>query len=87
MSQFQVTQTLRTEKAFIIKGILLEGQLSKGMDIHVSLNNSLKVTGGIKEVRKNNDHYDIVIECSDQDEIELWEMLNLDGDVIIIQQS
>ncbi|AHV98880.1 hypothetical protein PSAB_19945 [Paenibacillus sabinae T27] len=47
MSQFHVTQTLKTEKAFIIKGILLEGQISKGMVIHVSLNNSLQVTGGI----------------------------------------
>jgi hypothetical protein len=85
MSQFQVTQTMKTEKAFIIKGILLEGQLSKEMDIHVPLNNSLQVTGGITEIRKNNGHYDIVIGCSDQDEIELLEMLSLNGDVISIQ--
>ncbi|AFC27639.1 hypothetical protein PM3016_679 [Paenibacillus mucilaginosus 3016] len=85
MSQFQVAQTLRTEQAFIIKGILLEGQLSKGMYVHVPLNNSLQVNGCITEIRKDKDHYDIVVGCSDQDEIELWEMLNLNGDVICIQ--
>ncbi len=71
MAEFQVTQTLRRDKAFIIKGILLEGRLSKGMEIHVFLNNSLQLTSGITEIRKDKDHYDIVIGCSDQDEIEL----------------
>lgn len=72
MAQLQFTQALRTENGFIIKIILLDGSLRKGMNIHV--------TGGITEIKKNNNQFEIVIGCSDQDEIELWEMLNLDGD-------
>jgi len=84
MAQLKVIQTFTTKDAFIIRGVLLEGQILKGMEIHLSLNDSLQVTGTITEIKKINDHFDIVIESSDQDEVELWDMLNLIGDVINI---
>lgn len=84
MAQFQITKTSNIEDAFIIKGILLEGQIRKGMVIHVSLNNSLQVTGSIVEIKRTHDLYSLHIDCSDQEEIELWEMLNLNGEIINI---
>ncbi|NOU97875.1 hypothetical protein GC093_32310 [Paenibacillus sp. LMG 31456] len=67
MAQFQVTQTSRTENTLIIKGTLLEGQISEGMEVRVSLQLS---AGNCR--------------CLNQVEIELWEMLKLNGNVINI---
>lgn len=35
MAQFQVIQTMKSDNAFIIQGILLEGQINKGMEIQI----------------------------------------------------
>ncbi|QHW33791.1 hypothetical protein GZH47_25325 [Paenibacillus rhizovicinus] len=85
MAQFQVIETLKSENAFIIQGVLLEGQLNKGMEIHIPLNNNLDVTGVITEINETNNQYDIVIGCLDLEEITLWEMLNLKDNVIQIK--
>ncbi|MBD3918367.1 hypothetical protein H8B09_06335 [Paenibacillus sp. PR3] len=85
MAQFQVIQTLKTVNAFIFQGVLLEGQINKGMEIHVSLNKSMDVAGVITEINKSNCQYEIVIGCSDLEEIDLWDMLNLKDDVIQIK--
>ncbi|WP_028609059.1 hypothetical protein [Paenibacillus harenae] len=84
MAQFQVIQTWKTGDAFIIKGILLEGQIRNGMEIYVAFNSSLQMTGSIMDIKKINELYHISIGCSDKDEIELWEMLNLNGNVLKI---
>ncbi|MBA2937055.1 hypothetical protein HZF08_01910 [Paenibacillus sp. CGMCC 1.16610] len=85
MAQFQVTQTLKTDNAFIIQGFLLEGQIDKEMEIHIPLNKFLDVTGVITEISETNSQYNITIGCSDLEEIDLWDMLNLKDDVIQIK--
>ncbi|GMK49082.1 hypothetical protein PghCCS26_62120 [Paenibacillus glycanilyticus] len=52
--------------------------------MHVPLNNSLDLVGPVIDIKYDNDQFEIVIGCSDQDEIELWEMLNLNGDTLNI---
>jgi hypothetical protein len=84
VAQFQVTQTLKTGDAFVIKVILLEGQIHNGMEIQIAFNSSLQVTGSIMDIKKINELYNIPIGCSDKDEIEQWEMLNLNGEVLKI---
>ncbi|WP_317982450.1 hypothetical protein [Paenibacillus glycanilyticus] len=84
MAQLQVTQASRLGKDFLIRGILLAGSFQKGMNVHVPLNNSLDLVGPVIDIKYDNDQFEIVIGCSDQDEIELWEMLNLNGDTLNI---
>lgn len=85
MARFQVVQCIKTENAFVIRGILLEGQINEGMIIHVSLNKSLQITGEISEIKKIHNHYEIGIRCSDFEEMDFWEILNLKDDVIEIK--
>ncbi|UUZ82076.1 hypothetical protein LJK88_47580 [Paenibacillus sp. P26] len=85
MARFRIIQTSKEEDAFIIYGHLLEGQIHEGMQIHVPLNNSLDVTGVINEVIKNPHHHEIAIECSNADEADFWDILNLIGEVIVIK--
>lgn len=86
MARFQVVQTINHEHAFVIRGVLLEGAIEEWMQIHVSLNKSMQVTGEISEIVKTtNNQYEIYIPCSDFEEIDMWQMLNLKDDVIDIK--
>ena len=85
MAHFQITQTLKTDNAFVIQGVLLEGQTNKGMEIHIRLKKSLDVTGVITEINGTNSQYNISIGCLDLEEIDLWDMLNLKHEVIQIK--
>jgi len=62
----------------------LEGQIGCGMEIHIFFNNYLQITGSIKDVKITDELCSIRIGTSDQEELELWEMLSLNGDVITI---
>lgn len=85
MSRFYVTNSFRQNKTFNLLGILLDGELNEGMEIHVPLNSSLSVQGIIYSIVHIQDkEYRLIIDCDDIEEVEIWEMLNINNEEVII---
>ncbi|ULL18476.1 hypothetical protein DVH26_30800 [Paenibacillus sp. H1-7] len=85
IAEFKIRQTRKTETAFMIQGELINGQMVEGMEIHVYLNQHLQVSGVITEIIKVNEQYEMIIGCSDLDEVDFWDMLNLKDKVLEIK--
>ncbi|WP_336773100.1 hypothetical protein [Paenibacillus sp. MMO-58] len=85
MPKFKVTKTSKRETDFILYGNSLEGQIKKGMEIYVPLNNFLQLTGVITEIKHDNQQVVIAVECSDIKEADFWETLNLKDEVLLIK--
>jgi hypothetical protein len=86
MARLKIIQTSKSDNVFVMNGILLEGSIYEGMQIHVNLNSSVLLTGEINEVKETttSNHFQVSVRCSDFDEAELWQMLNLTDDELDI---
>jgi hypothetical protein len=90
MAKFTVTSTfeLSDPKRFVMAGSILEGEIQKGMFVHISLNSAVTICEPIHSIefaRRARGREDVCLCFKVDDEaLEFWRALNIGDEIIEI---
>jgi hypothetical protein len=91
MPKFHVRDTFEipSRKLFVLAGSIVEGEIRKGMFVHVPCNSALDITGKIHSIEfaRRNDGEDVCL-CfeGDSDELGFWRAMNITDETLEISE-
>jgi hypothetical protein len=92
MPKFHVIDTFEvpSRKLFVLAGSIVEGEIRKGMYIHVPCNSGLNISGEIHCIefarRKDGEYLCLCLEAG-QGELDFWRALNINGETVEISEE